>query len=302
MTDRVHPRDSPPPQPPVSVNDETSSESSEPMLTLATRPNLCPDKPVPPPGTYVIHIPKDQVYRVPPPENANRYQALSRKSKTRRRPCCRCLCWSFGILAFLLALLAVSAAIFYLVVKPRSPNYSVDAISVSGLNFTAAAAAASSASLTVSPEFDVIVRADNPNDEIGIYYEPKSSVEIYYDDVSLCNGAVPSFYQPSNNVTVFEIALKGYGVVLTSTVKNSLLQAQSQGKVTVRAPVKIKVGSVKSWTITIKVDCDIMVDSLMANPKIFSLLSSPLISFLSKLPNRSLGSAWEFIKKWNGME
>ena len=194
MTDRVHPRDSPPPQPPVSVNDETSSESSEPMLTLSTRPNPCPDKPVPPPGTYVIHIPKDQVYRVPPPENADRYQALTRKSKTRRRPCCRCLCWSFGILAFLLALLAVSAAIFYLVVKPRSPNYSVDAISVSGLNFTAAAAAASSASLTVSPEFDVTVRADNPNDKIGIYYEPKSSVEIYYDDVSLCEGAVPSFY------------------------------------------------------------------------------------------------------------
>nr|POF03065.1 ndr1/hin1-like protein 13 [Quercus suber] len=261
MADRVHPRDSPPPQPPVSANDETSSESSEPMLTLATRPNPCPDKPVPPPGTYVIHIPKDQVYRVPPPENANRYQALTRKSKTRRRPCCRCLCWSLGILAFLLALLAVSAAIFYLVVKPRSPNYSVDAISVSGLNLTAADAAASTASLKVSPEFDVTVRADNPNDKIGIYYEPKSSVEIYYDD-------------PSNNVTVFETALKGSGVVLTSTVKNSLLQAQSQGKVplllTVRAPVKIKVGSVKSWTITVKVDCDITVDSLTANAKIFS--------------------------------
>lgn len=274
MADRVHPRDSPPPQPPVSANDETSSESSEPMLTLATRPNPCPDKPVPPPGTYVIHIPKDQVYRVPPPENANRYQALTRKSKARRRPCCRCLCWSLGILAFLLALLAVSAAIFYLVVKPRSPNYSVDAISVSGLNLTAANAAASTASLKVSPEFDVTVRADNPNDKIGIYYEPKSSVEIYYDDVLLCNGSVPSFYQPSNNVTVFETALKGSDVVLTSTVKNSLLQAQSQGKVplllTVRAPVKIKVGSVKSWTITVKVDCDITVDSLTANAKIFS--------------------------------
>lgn len=275
MADRVHPRDSPPPQEPVTVNDETSSESSEPMLTLATRPNPSPDKPVPPPGTYVIHIPKDQVYRVPPPENADRYQALTRKSKTRRRPCCCCLCWSLGVLALILALVAVSAAIFYLVVKPRSPNYSIDAVSISGVNLTAAAAsAASSASLTVSPEFDVTVRADNPNKKIGIYYEPKSSVGIYYDGVSLCNGAVPSFYQPSNNVTVFKTALKGSGVVLTSTVKNSLLQAQSQGKVplllTVRAPVKIKVGSVKSWTITVKVDCDITVDSLTTNAKILS--------------------------------
>ncbi|KAF3953111.1 hypothetical protein ACB098_08G087600 [Castanea mollissima] len=270
MADRVHPRDSPPPQAPVTVNDETSSESSEPMLTLATRPNPSPDKPVPPPGTYVIHIPKDQVYRVPPPENADRYHALTRKSKTRRRPCCCCLCWFLGVLALIVALVAVSAAIFYLVVKPRSPNYSIDAVSISGVNLTAA----SSASLTVSPEFDVTVRADNPNKKIGIYYQPKSSVGIYYDDVSLCNGAVPSFYQPSNNVTVFKTALKGSGVVLTSTVKNSLLQAQSQGKVplllTVRAPVKIKVGSVKSWTITVKVDCDITVDSLTTNAKILS--------------------------------
>ena len=198
---------------------------------------------------------------------------------------CSCCSQKFKILTFLLALIAVSATIFYLVVKPRSPNYSVNAISVSGVNL----AVASSTSLTVSLEFDVTVRADYPNNKIGIYYEPKSSVEIYYDDVSLCNGAVPSFYQPPNNVTVFETALKGNGVVLTSTVKNSLLQAQSQWKVTVRAPVKIKVGFVKSWTITIKVDCDIMVDSLTANPKIFSLLSSTLLLYSPSFLNFQTG-------------
>ncbi|KAK9985793.1 hypothetical protein SO802_030744 [Lithocarpus litseifolius] len=119
---------------------------------------VCPsNKPVPSPGTYVIHIPKDQVYHVSPPENANHYQALTHKSKTRRRPCCRYLYWSLGILAFLLALVAVSAAIFYLVVKPRSLDYSVDTISIFGVNLTAAAAA-SSASLTVSPEFDARIQ------------------------------------------------------------------------------------------------------------------------------------------------
>ena len=86
-----------------------------------------------------------------------------------------------------LALIAVSAAIFYHVVKPWSPNYSVDTISVSSVNLTVAATA-SLTSLTVSPEFDVTVRADNPNDKIEIYYEPKSSIKIYYAFVSLCNG------------------------------------------------------------------------------------------------------------------
>jgi hypothetical protein len=59
-----------------------------------------------------------------------------------------------------------------------------------------AATATTTSVLTVSPEFDVTVRADNPNDKIGIYYRKDSSVEVYYSDVRLCNGVLPVFYQP----------------------------------------------------------------------------------------------------------
>lgn len=45
MADRVHPADSPRP---------STSDSNKP--------------PSPPPGTYVIQLPKDQIYRVPPPK------------------------------------------------------------------------------------------------------------------------------------------------------------------------------------------------------------------------------------------
>ncbi|KAE7998199.1 hypothetical protein FH972_002765 [Carpinus fangiana] len=105
---------------------------------------------------------------------------------------------------------ASSSFSFYLVFKPDSPNYSIDNITISGLNLTAAAATTTTTSvLTVSPEFDFTVRADNPNDKIGIYYRKDSSVEVYYLDVRLCNSVLPVFYQPSNNVTVFRTALKG---------------------------------------------------------------------------------------------
>ncbi|XP_062172307.1 NDR1/HIN1-like protein 13 [Alnus glutinosa] len=264
MADRVHPRDSPPPR-----IDDTSSETSETTLKPATPDS---EKPVPPPGTYVIHIPKDQVYRVPPPENARRYKDLASR-KSHRRPCCLCVCWIFGLLAVFLILLGITAGILYLVFKPESPNYSIDTIAISGLNLTAAAVATTSV-LTVSPEFDVTVRADNPNDKIGIYYRKDSSVEIYYADVRMCNGVLPVFYQPSNNITVFKTALKGSGIELTSTMRNSLVQEQNLGAVPLqlklRAPVKIKVGSVKTWTITVKVDCDITVDKLTAAAKIVS--------------------------------
>ncbi|KAE8099410.1 hypothetical protein FH972_017394 [Carpinus fangiana] len=124
---------------------------------------------------------------------------------------------------------ASSSFSFYLVFKPDSPNYSIDNITISGLNLTATATTTSV--LTVSPEFDVTVRADNPNDKIGIYYRKDSSVEVYYSDVRLCNSVLPVFYQPSNNVTVFRTALKGSGIELTSTMKNSLvMEVRKRGR------------------------------------------------------------------------
>ncbi|KAK9183276.1 hypothetical protein WN944_026426 [Citrus x changshan-huyou] len=116
-------------------------------------------------GTYVIQIPKDQIYRVPPPENADRIKGLSRRRKSRSTTCC-CFRFCCCSLLLLVLLLAIAAGVFYLVFRPEAPNYSVD-------------------------------------DKIGIYYERGSSVEVYYKDVGLCDGVWPQFYQPSNNVTVF---------------------------------------------------------------------------------------------------
>lgn len=264
MADRVHPRDSPPS---VHGTDDTSSVTSETTLKPAA---LESEKPVPQPGTYVIHIPKDQVYRVPPPENARRYENLARRG-SRKSPCCLCLCWLIGLLVIFVVLLGIAAGILYLVFKPRAPSYSVDAIEISGLNLTAAT---DSSALKFSPVFNVTVRADNPNDKIGIYYRSGSSVEIYYLEVKLSNGVLPVFYQPTNNLTVFPTVLKGSGIELTSMMKSSMMLAQSRGDVPlglkIRAPVRIKVGSVTMWTMTVKVDCDIKVDKLTENAKIVS--------------------------------
>ncbi|KAI4308296.1 hypothetical protein L6164_031385 [Bauhinia variegata] len=262
MADRVHPHSSPP----VSGEVKTTSSSGSELPRKPTPPS--PEKPVPPPGTYVVQIPKDQVYRFPPPENARRYNQYTRR-KQRRSGCCCCLCWLLGLIFVLIVLLGIAAGVLYLVFRPEAPDYTVNRIAVKGINITSA-----SLSAAISPEFDVAVRANNPNDKIGIYYEKDSSVEIYYNVVRLCKGALPAFYQPSNNVTVFETALKGSGIELSSTDIKALVNAQNQGKVTlnlkIRAPVKIKVGSVKTWKITVKVDCDVTVDKLTVQAKIVS--------------------------------
>lgn len=247
MADRVHPS---------NTAEEVAQKPAPPVG----------DKPVPPPGTYVVQIPKDQIYRIPPPENAAKYNKYSRR-KPRRNPCCVCLCWILGLFTLLIVLTAIAAGILYLVFRPESPNYSVENLSINGLNL-------SSSSQAISPEFDVTVRAENPNDKIGIYYEKGSSVKVYYSGINLCNGVLPAFYQPSNNVTIFQTALTGPGVVLSSTDYQTLMNQQREGKVPfklkLRVPVKLKVGSVKSWTITVKVSCDITVNGLTAKSGIVS--------------------------------
>ncbi|XVF68620.1 hypothetical protein PTKIN_Ptkin11bG0016200 [Pterospermum kingtungense] len=250
MAERIHPGYSPP------SSDEHST--TKPAL-------MSPDKPIPQPGTYVIQIPKDQVYRVPPPENQRRFENLS-KRKTSRSICRSCCCCFFTAVLVLLLSAVIAAAVIYFVFKPQSPNYSVENVAINGFNLTS--------SSLLSPEFDVTVRANNPNDKIGIYYEKGSSVRVYYEDVNLCNGALPAFYQPTNNVTLFKTALKGSGIELTNAALRAISDEQKKGTVPftlkLRAPVKIKVGSVKTWKITAKVTCKITVDKLTAASKLVS--------------------------------
>ncbi|KAJ6739446.1 LATE EMBRYOGENESIS ABUNDANT (LEA) HYDROXYPROLINE-RICH GLYCOPROTEIN FAMILY [Salix koriyanagi] len=273
MADRVHPRDDSPPQstefkprlaaaPLQEEHDQARDYPQSPTKPDAPRS----EKPVsPPPGTYVIQIPKDQVYRVPPPVNAKRYERLSRR-KPSRSPCCCCLCWLLALLTALFFLIGVASAVFYFVFRPESPDYSVERLSISGFNLTS--------SRWVSPEFDVTVRANNPNDKIGIYYKKGSSVDVYYDSVKLATGSLPNFYQGTNNVTVFVTPLKGSAVELTSRDRTAMIGEASKGRVpfklALRAPVKIKVGPVETWEITVKVDCDITVDNLTAAAEIGS--------------------------------
>lgn len=166
-------------------------------------------------------------------------------------------------------LLGIAAGIFYLVFRPEAPKYSIENIAVRGINVTSP-----SFDAAISPEFNVTVKADNPNDKIGIYYLKDSSAEVFYNDARLCNGALPAFHQPSNNVTVFGMVLKGNGIELSSEDQRSLVGSQTKRKVpltvSIRAPVRIKVGSVKTWKITVKVDCDVTVNELTAQAKIVS--------------------------------
>lgn len=240
---------------------DNPANTPPPPSTVASKPKPPPTNLAPPPSAYVVRIPREQVLRHPPPENAKKYEKL-RHHKKRRSCCCRCCCFIFC----LLSLLIVAAGVMYLVFGFKSPSYAVTNVSVKGLNLTSAA--------PISPGFDISIRAENPNGKVGIYYLKHSTVDVFYDGVRLGDGVLPDFYQPRTNVTVMRTTLTGTDVVLDGAVKTTLRRAQSQGKVplevNVQAPVRFKVGSVKTWEITAKVKCDVVLDSLNDKAKIVS--------------------------------
>lgn len=117
-----------------------------------------------------------------------------------------------------------------------------------------------------SPEFDVTIRVENPNEKINIYYRNEIDVSVSYRDLKLSDGVLPAFSQTKKNVTVLQTTLTGYDIVLGRDVRSSLVKSESEETVPfvvkVSAPVKVKVGSMKTWEFTIKVKCDIVVDAL----------------------------------------
>ncbi|PHU29409.1 hypothetical protein BC332_01502 [Capsicum chinense] len=261
MADRVHPVDIPS----SSSNPPSSNNSGE--VVSPKQPSFpSPTKPVQPSaGTYVVQVPKDQIYKYPPPENARRYESLI-KRKPRRNCCCRCLCFTCSILIVLIVAIGITLGVLYLVYRPEAPKYAISNIAIKHFNVTT--------SSKISPELDVSVRAENPNNNLGMYYRKGSSVKVVYSGIDLSTGVLPVFYQPANNVTIFQTALKGSNVILGSSVKTALRNEQKKGKVpfrvSIKAPVKIKIGAVKTWEITVKVNCDVTVDALTVKSKLVS--------------------------------
>ncbi|CAL4995788.1 unnamed protein product [Urochloa decumbens] len=275
MADRVHPMPAPPSprpdQPPpagAGAEAHAANDGAPPTETTPLQqPHPSFNRPLsPPPGTYIVQVPKDQVLRVPPPDRARRYKKLAARPARRRllrRACC-CACAAFLLLILLAAAFAGAA---YLIFRPRAPAFSVASLSIRGLNNLT-----SSSSTTLSPELDAAVRADNGrNRKVGIEYRGGGSVTVSYAGERLATGPWPAFRQPPRNVTAFAVAMTGQGVRLTEEQRRRLAAERAAGDVPLaveaRVPVRLRFGKtvMRTWTVDVKARCDVAVDRLDGN-------------------------------------
>jgi len=216
-------------------------------------------------GTYVVQVPKNQIYRGPPPENAviaERHRNPAHN--TTKRPCgscCRLSCSCVLPLLILVLVLGLIAGIFSVLLRPKDPIFKAERVAFNRLNSY--------------PEYDIRLRAKNPNKIFGILYKKGGVASLSFRQREIAKGSYPTFYQDHNNSTVFGILFRGSNnVVLPTEIEKSMktqkprVQVSFSLKMDVMA--RMRIGLLNSGSMKLAVACDLTVDTLAKDTRILT--------------------------------
>ncbi|XP_072994836.1 NDR1/HIN1-like protein 6 [Typha latifolia] len=221
----------------------------------------------PPPPRYAMlseyQSGGDSLTLRPPPHRRNLPRYLSHSSDDGAACGCGCLCWCCLTLLLFLVVLAAAALYLFLAYNPKIPSYSVAGLSVASFRFFPS-------DLTLETKLVASVRAENPNDMIGISYGHGSTVVVAYRNTTLCSGHLPSFYQGHRNTTVMRVVMEGrngYGSGLQKALEESQRNGHVPLDVFVHVPVKLRFGEVNFREVVVNVHCTLVVNSLSPGKK-----------------------------------
>ncbi|KAG6473615.1 NDR1/HIN1-like protein 13 [Zingiber officinale] len=201
--------------------------------------------------TYVVQIRKDQIYRVPPAENAALVEHYVNQENFRRQRHCRFLGFLERLLPVLLPLLLVTATVvaFFAAVNPSTPTFVIKSLAIKNV----------SRSVT---EYDFAVSVSNPSNRIGLAYAGGGRVAACHDGKEIATGETSGFYQTHGKSTDLEVVLRG---------SNKALKASEKGlriELVANFSVNPKVGGLELWRRSLAVNCDVKVTELDKNKKV----------------------------------
>ncbi|EPS60132.1 hypothetical protein M569_14673 [Genlisea aurea] len=201
--------------------------------------------------TYVVQIPKDQIYRVPPPEHARiveeySHRKSSQQNKTRRKSLC------FGVIpaallllvAALIAVLAVRATVY----DPRPPNFTLTSVRATRIH------------PGKKPQLDITINAKNPNPRMSISYKSGKSALIFKNK-QIGQGSFPLSPAETapNAATVFHLSLSRNDVVSPAAA------AERSMKLNLSIPMEIS-SWIRTQKMTLKISCDFTLKNPFTAP------------------------------------
>lgn len=195
----------------------------------------------PPPGSYY----KVDEQHLPVP-------ATSRRARRGRRRCCCLLTWMCSLVFLFVLLFGIVVLVTWLVFQPKAPKVDVEKVGITGLT---------ALSLTISTNISYEIMVGNPNKRIGIYYDD-TNVHVELNGMTIGEGIIPAFYQGYKNTTYLKGEISSQNLTLNAGTLSLLTSNPTNVPLyaTVDVKVRIKVCSIKSPKIQVKVRCDLNVD------------------------------------------
>ncbi|GFP99841.1 hypothetical protein PHJA_002128200 [Phtheirospermum japonicum] len=216
--------------------------------------------------TYVVQIPRDQIYRVPPPEHARIVESYhnrnARNPVTNRR---KTFCWATSVPVVLvvvavIAVFSIRATLYY----PTPPAFTVARIQAKNLEHASKDHRRS--------EFDVILRAENPNKRLSVSYQGGSGeTSLVYKNIKIGQGTFRSQIkqEPGGGGDDFQVVLAGNVAALSLEIEK-ILNGSTEKLMALMMEVTIDMNSwVRNERKNIKISCDFRVkNSLTKKNKI----------------------------------
>lgn len=221
------------------VNDE------EPPLPLVLRPS--PGRPT---ATYVVQIPKDQIYRVPPPENALIVQQYLNPPVKKRR--CSGLLWVLIILLILALVIGITLGALYFFLKPTSPEFSIARVRVKDQNST-------------SPTYEISLQAKNRNEMLGVC-EGSGDASLSFKQKNIASGGFPASCQGNKGSSDLELVLVGEKGLKDSKSANGPVSLDLM----VKASMQGKLWALNTKSSDMEVACNFRVSTLGTGTKVLS--------------------------------
>ncbi|KAK9068111.1 hypothetical protein SSX86_012222 [Deinandra increscens subsp. villosa] len=142
--------------------------------------------------------------------------------------------------------------LIYLILRPSKPSFTLQDISVYAFNI-------STATTTLTSNFQVTISSRNPNSRIGIYYDKLDVYATYHNQQITLPTMVPPAYQGHKDITVWSPYLYGTEVPVAPYLAVSLAEDETAGMVLVNVKaigrVRWKVGTFVSTTYRLNVNC-----------------------------------------------
>ena len=202
--------------------------------------------------TYVVHFPRDQIYRVPPPEHALKIEEHKRIAQNNEANARGAL---FSVIVPIV-LLSILAGVLFMTIRatlysPTAPEFSVAAIRATDLG--------------KSPAFKATIKVKNANSRMSVSYKGAGKATLIYKNKEIGKGKIEGRGTTADLAAV----LAGNGV--TPEMKKSLTDEREK-LMGLRFELTVEI---KSWAKNEGMDLTISCDFRVLN----SLLNVTEISF-----------------------